>query len=280
MNPFKLKEEDGGHLVPCGKCLACKTRRASCWGIRLMEQMKVSNEGHFVTLTYDTKYVPITNKGYMSLKKKDLQDFIKRLRQWHDENHGSIKYYAVGEYGGKTYRPHYHLILYNAKIEYIEKAWSECVNKKQQKYKRIGHIHYGKLEEASAAYTLKYISKAKRIPAHCNDDRIPEFALMSKGLGKNYLTERMINWHTADHVKRMYIPLKDGKKAPMPRYYKERIYTPLQKEEASYYYKQIADKEIEKQIAEYGENYQKVKEDRFHNGNRILNINANKNQIL
>lgn len=34
----------------------------------------------------------------------------------------------------------------------------------------------------------------------------------------------MIHWHMADYKNRMYVVLKDGKKAAMPRYYKEKIY--------------------------------------------------------
>ena len=212
MNPFQLKESDGGHKVPCGKCLNCKSRRASTWSSRLMKHYEISETGHFITLTYDTKYVPITEKGFMSLDKKHVQTFLKRLRQWHGKEAISIKYYAVGEYGGKTYRPHYHLIIFNAKIEYIEKSWSDCVNKKQGIFRKLGEVHYGTLTDASVGYTLKYISKAKRIPQHKNDDRLSEFSLMSKGLGLNYLTEKVIQWHLEKPSERMYIPMKDGKK--------------------------------------------------------------------
>ena len=41
------------------------------------------------------------------LKKSDFQKFIKRLRKDYD-----IKYFACGEYGDKTLRPHFHAILF------------------------------------------------------------------------------------------------------------------------------------------------------------------------
>lgn len=280
MNPFTLKEDNGGHQVPCGKCYNCKMRRASNWSIRLMNHYEKAGNGLFITLTYDTKYVPISKKGYMTLDKKHVQNFIKRLRQWHEEKVSSISYYAVGEYGGKTYRPHYHIIIFNAKIEFIEKSWSDCVNKKQGIFRKLGEINYGTLTEASVGYTLKYISKAKRIPLHKNDDRVPEFALMSKGIGKEYLYSKMVEWHLQKPNERMYIPLKDGKKAPMPRYYKDKIYSKELKELAAYYYKQKSDIEKEKQINYYGEDYQKVKEEQYFNGNRKLKINSTKTQIL
>lgn len=180
MNPFTLSEENGGHQVPCGKCYNCKRRRASSWSVRLMKEYERSTSGYFITLTYDTKFVDITDKGFMTLNKKHLQDFFKRLRQWHEKDGISLKYYAVGEYGGKSYRPHYHIILFNANVDYIEKSWAKSTNKKLKLSVSLGQIHYGTLTEASVGYTLKYICKSKRIPLHANDDRIPEFSLMSK----------------------------------------------------------------------------------------------------
>lgn len=47
---------------------------------------------------------------------------------------------------------------------------------------------------------------------------------MSKGLGKNYITEKMMRWHQADVLQRAYCNLEDGKKVAMPRYYRERVY--------------------------------------------------------
>lgn len=271
MNPFTLSEQNGGHQVPCGKCYNCKRRRASSWSVRLMKEYERSMSGYFVTLTYDTKYVPITDKGFMTLNKKHLQTFFKRLRQWHGKNHTSIKYYAVGEYGGKTFRPHYHIIIFNANIEFIEKSWSECINKKLALHRPLGQIHYGTLTEASVGYTLKYISKAKRIPLHSNDDRIPEFSLMSKGLGTNYLSENMIKWHKAKPEERIYIPLKDNKKAPMPRFFKEKIYDEYEKEKIAYHWKKKSDLSKELEIQKLGDNYQSSKIEQYLHGNKKLN---------
>lgn len=204
---------------PCGKCYDCKGRRVSGWSFRLMKEAERSSSALFVTLTYDTSFVPITERGFMSLKKKDFQDFIKRLRSkmYERKNKEKIKYYACGEYGGKTKRPHYHAILFNAMESLIDSSWS------------LGSIHIGKLSAASASYTLKYISKPSRIPEHKNDDRVKEFSLMSKGLGSNYVTPEMVEWHKNDLVNRFYTPLH-GKKLAMSRYLKEKIYTQEERE--------------------------------------------------
>ena len=214
---MRKKHEGGGKFIDfaCGKCVNCKRRHASQWSFRLSQEERRSTSAFFITLTYNTDKVPITKKGYMSLDKKDFQKYMKRLRKLENEK---LKYYAVGEYGSKTLRPHYHIIIFNAKIENIEKAWSlDGV--------RLGEIHCGGVNGATIGYTLKYICKEKKIPMHQNDDRQKEFSLMSKGLGSNYLTDSMRKWHEADMNGRLYVNLEGGKKAAMPRYYKEKIYT-------------------------------------------------------
>lgn len=217
--PFIVKKDGKEIPVPCGKCPICKKRRVSGWSFRLMQQDKISISSMFITLTYDNKNVPITPKGFMSLYKQDLQLFFKRLRWAHSRSSGSgIKYYACGEYGGQTLRPHYHVILFNSRIELIQDAW------------RLGHIHYGTLTPASVGYTLKYMCKVGKIPMHKNDDRLKEFALMSKGLGANYLSDAIVQYHKADLVNRMHLTIEDGKKVSMPRYYKDKLYDSIERE--------------------------------------------------
>jgi hypothetical protein len=187
-----------------------------------MKQDETSTSAYFVTLTYNTDIVPITKKGYMTLDKTDIQKFIKRLRKYEHKNGNTnpLKYYACGEYGTNKQRPHYHLILFNASPKGIEATWT--INGRP-----IGVIHLGTVTGASIGYTLKYMCKepTNRIPAHANDDREKIFSCMSKGLGANYLTNNIKTWHKNDLLNRMYVPLVDGKKIAMPRYYKQKIYT-------------------------------------------------------
>ncbi len=72
-----------------------------------------------MTLTYDDEHLPINDyvdsdgviHGKPTLRKRDVQLFLKRLRKnYKYDNH--IKYFCCGEYGGKTFRPHYHLIIF------------------------------------------------------------------------------------------------------------------------------------------------------------------------
>lgn len=163
-----IKRTDEKTSVPCGRCPLCLARRVSGWSFRLMQEDKVSLSSHFVTLTYDTDHVPISGRGFMSLQKRDVQLFFKRLRKVNDNK---LKYYAAGEYGTKWGRPHYHIILFNCDPDTIHASWQQ------------GSIHTGIVSAASVGYTLKYMCKPSRIPVHANDDRVPEFSLMSKNLG-------------------------------------------------------------------------------------------------
>jgi len=223
MTPFQAKSKLGQKYdVPCGKCPNCLKRRVSGWSFRLMQHEKISHAAFFVTLTYNTDHVPITKNGFMSLEKTDLQKYFKRLRKLHPKGSIPLKYYACGEYGSKRFRPHYHFIIFNADRDLIERAWRAP--------KDMGDIFIGDVSEASVGYVLKYMCKPKLIPMHKNDDRQKEWSLMSKGLGANYLSDKIIKFHASDLENRMYCPLPDGKKIALPRYYAQKIYNDSQRE--------------------------------------------------
>lgn len=167
--------------VPCGRCLNCKRRLVSEWSFRLMQQERVSESAYFITLTYDTTNATKTKNGLLEINRRDLQLWLKRLRKAHGKNSNPIKYFAVGEYGTNTERPHYHIILFNCKIELVQPTW------------QLGHVHYGEVTGASVGYTLKYVMKDGKIPKFKGDDRTPEFRLMSKNWAQPILRTLLKN---------------------------------------------------------------------------------------
>lgn len=211
-NPFTLK--DTAQQVPCGKCYNCRSRRISGWSFRLMQEDKTAITSWFITLTYAPEHIKRSKNGFATLHKRDIQLFWKRLRKTQTNTYGysHIKYYAVGEYGGQFGRPHYHAICFNADEQLIDKAWG------------LGSVHFGQVSNASVGYTLKYMFKPPTNKRHSRDDRTPEFGCMSKGLGANYLSPKMVSWHMKDAENRLYLNLTDGKKIAMPRYYKLKMY--------------------------------------------------------
>lgn len=255
--------------VPCGKCPPCKARRVSGWSFRLMQQDKIATTSMFVTLTYNTNHVPITKKGYMTLDKTDVQKFLKKLRKISQK---TIKYYYCGEYGGKTMRPHYHFIIYNAEISDIENTWKK------------GDIHYGEVNGATIGYVLKYMSKEPKIPMHQNDDRVKEYSNMSKKLGINYLTDNMVEWHKKDLNNRVYVNLEGGKKAAMPRYFKQKLYTPeelesIQVQNQLHSSKLLYDVQQE-WIKEHGENWESIKRQHDLLKIKLMHKNAEKGRTI
>ncbi len=196
--------------VPCGKCVPCLKRRASHWSFRLNEQAKISSSSAFLTLTYEN--APLTTNGLQTLKKKDFQNFFKRLRKYCPTN--KLKYYACGEYGSRTQRPHYHAIILNLphsmlnKPEIITNIWGH------------GHTQIYHSNQVTINYVVGYMIKGN-IPK--NDERSPEFSLMSKKMGLNYLTPKMIKYY---HSRQLSAIVKEGGTImSMPRYYKEKIFT-------------------------------------------------------
>lgn len=256
--------------VPCSKCPPCKKRRTSGWSFRLVQEGKRSLSALFVTLTYNTDSVPITNNGFMNLDKTDIQKFMKRLRKLSNQK---LKYYVCGEYGTQRMRPHYHLIIFNADKEKVERAWS-------LENKPLGQIYIGDVNEASIGYTLKYMTKKGKIPQHHHDDRLKEFSLMSKGLGANYLTENMIKWHKKDIENRMHCNIEGGKKIAMPRYYKDKIYNEFEKLRISNHIKEKAEIEENKLKEKYGENYEEIMVDRHLHSFKKMYKEAEKNRYL
>lgn len=208
------KKRGGTLAAPCGKCPACRLRRIQSWVFRLRQEEKIHETALFVTLTYSPENVPLTSNRFMDLRPNDLTLFWKRLRRY--TGCKTIKYYAVGEYGGKTRRPHYHAIIYDVDYNDIVKAWT------------LGHIHVGTVTDDSIAYTAKYMYKPKTVPAHANDDRTPEFSRMSKNMGLNYLSQSIRNYY--ETTQNSFITLPGGAIQALPRYYRDRLFTPEERD--------------------------------------------------
>lgn len=107
--------------IPCGHCLGCRLDHANMWATRCEMERKNWQHNCFVTLTYNNDNLPVNKNNLATLKKKDLQDFFKRLR-YHEsgkeewtltDEKNPIRYFACGEYGPKGGRPHYHAIIFN-----------------------------------------------------------------------------------------------------------------------------------------------------------------------
>ena len=210
LQPKYLSSRD--MVVPCGGCPFCAATKRSDWALRLHYEGKLHYGSKFVTLTYADNELS-WNKGVSQLNKRDLQLWFKKVRKegW------KFRYYAVGEYGSRTYRPHYHIIVFgDVPDKTLRKAWGK------------GHVHIGSVTQQSVMYTLGYIVNGKHWTMKHN--RVRPFAVMSrgrgavKGLGSNYLTPAMIAWHRSG---RKNYAILDGVRRHLPRYYKQKIFSKI-----------------------------------------------------
>lgn len=267
ISPLTLKNEyrtisgETTRVVPCGRCHICYRRRANGWTFRLYEELKQSQTAFFLTLTYDEKTVPITKNGKMTVVKKDLQNYIKRLRKEHPKvpyikkngktgYKSNIKYYAVGEYGSQFIRPHYHIIMLNVDPDYVKKGsllthWTYVENSIRCP---IGIVDIGTVTMPSIRYVTSYIMSGHWVPDDIvnietgeiyQDDRNPHFAIMSKGIGINHLTPQMVQYYVNGLIG--YARFPDGKICSLPRYFKEKVFSPQERRELAAQAKELAE---------------------------------------
>lgn len=165
-----------GFKCPCGRCMACRINKKRLWTHRMILESYCHASSLFVTLTYNDENLP----SDLSVHPKHVQLFLKRLRKAISPR--KIRYFAVGEYGDKSMRPHYHLAIFGLGLE------SEAIIQNCWKY---GFTMCGDLNPKSAGYIAGYVTKKM---TSISDKRLlrsdgvylhPEFVRMSlkPGLG-------------------------------------------------------------------------------------------------
>ena len=140
----------------CGSCEQCIAEKANNWVVRNHYESKAHAEKCFITLTYEfNPYIIV---------RKDLQDFMKRLRRYFDY-HGikkKIRIFYCGQYGERSGRPHHHIIIYgwqDPKAKYLGMS-----NKKQyilqskliQKIWGLGRTSYQEFGDKEIPYISLY----------------------------------------------------------------------------------------------------------------------------
>jgi hypothetical protein len=179
------------YVVPCGKCLLCRDKKSKEWALRGACESAVSpTRPVFITLTFDNQHLPKNG-----IEKSHVQKFLKRIRIGLDRlgfDH-NIRYFACGEYGSKTGRPHYHLELFGmpkfptvvALHAFIRKQW-----KFGFVYVQLVFPPDGKKKGSCSAYIIKYMRKDNMRAQGKN----PVFFLSSRkngGLGKEYFMKNI-----------------------------------------------------------------------------------------
>lgn len=228
-----------GEAFPCGKCLACLKRWRELWTHRLMLENLCHSASAFVTLTYAEDTLPKD----MSLQPAHFELFLKRLREHYARKDGKkIRFYGVGEYGDRTERPHYHVLLFGYQTCLRGGSWytatqTSCCSQcdRIRDIWGYGHVGLGTVTHQSVRYVCSYMTKNMR---HRHDKRLkgrePEFSRKSMRPGIGYpalreLTETILQ-HALDSGE---VPthLRHGKiKRPLGRYLRGKVADMLQME--------------------------------------------------
>lgn len=202
--------------------MPCRINYTTAWKLRLLYELSEWDEAMFLTLTYDDEHLP----SDYGLHKKDLSGFFKRLRstlEYYEDK--KIKFYACGEYGPSTKRPHYHTIIfglspYDEKArEYIISAWQHrCqdwqFDRNRGKKSAIQPVCPEAIEYVTG-YIQKKLSGALAEKEYGSKER--PFSLMSKGLGKEFC---LCN---ADRLRSNGFTYISGHKISLPRYFRDKL---------------------------------------------------------
>lgn len=205
-------------IFPCGKCPVCRSSDAKDWMLRLTIESENSINSKFLTLTYNEKNI-VRNGSVAVLNPRDLQLFIKRLRsrlarQYPD--FPKLRFFAVGEYGGNTCRPHYHAILFNLPTD-------NCVRKIIEESWNKGFITLSAINSKRIAYVANYSLFSFLFSDDKNSEIPSPFRVMSRrpGIGYQYVTDnrfRDINLTGKTFIRHR------GFSYRFPRFYKERFF--------------------------------------------------------
>lgn len=206
LNPNTGTLYDVFENVSCRKCEECVSIRKSQWCFRALAEAEHAFNSIFLTLTYATEYIP--EGGNVRLR--DCQLFFKKMRsqikRWYpdfDTKRYPLKYFLCSEYGSKKGRPHYHMILWNCPLtcEEIFLCW------------KLGFIKIKPCVEPTVQYTLKYFACKDFAP----EGKIPNFCVMSKNLGKQWLSDNL------DYVQSFVTMPGSKARIPLPSYYRDRL---------------------------------------------------------
>lgn len=213
--------------LPCGRCPECCKDYYTQWATRGSRELANWDSNLFITLTYDEDHLPENR----SLNKKHVQDFIKRVKTTFCSNkENPIRQTYCGEYGSRTLRPHYHVVLYNC--DFADKKFHRRTDQGHAVYTsellsdlwRKGHAEFGYATPASIAYLYKYIlkkktRKEKKKPLIIETDGLTwcvdhEFIESSRNPGIGAFLRG------SSTLRKGYLTV-NGQKKPLPKYYLE-----------------------------------------------------------
>lgn len=203
-----------------------------------MLESKLWSDNCFATLTYEDEKMPRLDDGRGVLVKEHMQGWLKRLRKaYASATDRKLRFYGVGEYGDITWRPHFHLALFNfpncsyghSRYSRVTKnccVWCDMVRDTWGH----GNILLAELNTHTSQYVCGYVTKKM---TDKDDFRLkglpPEFARMSlrPGIGGDAMWDvasTVMEFNLADREIDVPSTLAHGKRVlPLGRYLQRRL---------------------------------------------------------
>lgn len=127
----------------------------------------------------------------------DCQKFLKRLR-FHSKNkyNEEIRFYGVSEYGPRTYRPHWHLLLFFNSDE-LTSVIQRLVSESWSYGRTTCELSRG----GSSSYVASYVNSSVCLPSlYLEHKEIRARSLHSKGYGNNHVFPTQATIHELEKL--------------------------------------------------------------------------------
>lgn len=192
--------------------MECRLKYAHHWAIRCVHESKMHSENSFLTLTYDQENVP------EKLQYEDFQAFMKKLRKI---TNNPLGFFTTGEYGDRTYRPHWHALIFgwypkDAEYQYSNHRGDQVSTSAQlTKLWGLGNANVGAVTYESASYVARYAIKKLTF----GNDNEHVYEPISKKSQKNAIGKKFLERYWQDIFSHGYTVLDDGSRVDIPRYY-------------------------------------------------------------
>lgn len=156
-------------------------------------RLKSSDIPHWVLSRHNNSFTYDSTPSFAVCLRKDVQDFVKRLRvrlSRADELRDfdtSFTYFICSEYGPKTFRPHYHgLLFFNSQKvaefcdhEFVLDCWKKCdLSGYSSSERKCAQLVSS--PEGSAKYISKYVTCNSVLPSFLSSSLTAPFHLQSK----------------------------------------------------------------------------------------------------
>ena len=236
------KELFNSWLVPCGKCIGCRLEYSRQWADRMVLESLTRSPSWFITLTYNDFNLPLSSEGLPTLRRRDFQLFMKRLRSRLNYEYGydiEFTFYYCGEYGSNYSRPHYHFCVFGLPLTdlkyrgnkngfptYQSPLIDECWNN--------GFCTVNEFSWETGAYVARYMLKKQKGSdslVYTQNGISPEFCGSSRNpaIGKSYFYDNYKQIYEDGYI---IIPHKSGiTHSPIPKYFDKL----LEKEDPAYF---------------------------------------------